>query len=344
MRSPNELFNLYGEIRICKYLILNSLFHNIRNDFNKHLFAIQNEILKLLHENSHTGEALDEENWNKKLSEIYNTSKFEPRIDQTGPVPVVSVKLLNLKNQPVNICFHALPPQKTYFTNFIDKKNTNARRQLKSADLADQKKFKLKHDEKRCNCMSFAVGRASPTILTPNGRGSTPETLAQFHRELMENGCINIESIVLNDMQALTGLKGENNLIYLNAFVYHGSGSGSDFHVYRCFFDQEKGPIWMELSRANGGVQFSKIPKTEDLILGIPENPESVFCKPPWTTFAGYWLIPPEANFKVEVQPKARDIKNIMEETTFIRFVPENQKSRSQTPIEEEKKNHSSST
>ena len=169
--------------------------------------------------------------------------------------------------------------------------------------------------------MSFAVGRKSLRPITPNGIGTTPNRISQFYKELIENGCINIESIKVENIQRLIEIQGRNKFTYLTAFVFDSGESetgSADFHVYRCFFDQERSsPIWMELAQAKGGIQFSKIASTGDLILGIPANPQAVFCKDNWKTFAGYWLVPPEAKFKVTLPKPIQIVK----QADFVRFL-----------------------
>ena len=78
-----------------------------------------------------------------------------------------------------------------------------------------------------------------------------------------------------------------------------GESGNPDCHVYRCFFDPvNKMPIWMELLKQGGSNAIKFATKQGDqatLIRGIPADSWNWFCKGGWSTFVGYWLVPPEA-------------------------------------------------
>ena len=325
LRTPGnheECLQLHHQIRfmLLQEKVLHSPFYAINEDLKKSLFLTQVEILKSVHQDlGGIDWGSDIPKWESELSRMYSKSSpieqtLKYQVQTEGNIPRIFARLPNLSFGEISISFDVLPIQIKYLKEFSLK-------EPQKPILIPLEKFSLK-PHKDCNCMSFAVGRKGPGIVTPNGEGTTPNRISQFHKELIENGCINVESITSNNIEHLTGLAGENNPVYLTAFVFDSGGSETapaDFHVYRCFFDQERSsPIWMELAQAKGGIQFSKIGGVGDLVYGIPANPQGVFCKDNWKTFAGYWLIPPEASFEIKLKNPDAYIFN---KATFVRFI-----------------------
>lgn len=321
--SHQECLQLHHQIRemLLHKKVLHSPFYTINEDLKKSLFLTQVELLKAVHQGF---SGVDWENdilkWEEALNGIYIRTipleqSLEYQFQKESNIPCVIARLPNFSFGNVSVSFDVLPIQVKYLKEF-------ALRDPQKPTLLPLEKFSLK-PHKDCNCMSFAVGRKGLGILTPNGEGTTPNRISQFHKEMIERGCINVESIKSENMEHLTSIKGENNPVYLTSFVFDpgvSETSPADFHVYRCFFDQERNlPIWMELAQAKGGIQFSKIGGVGDLIYGIPANPQTVFCKDNWKIFAGYWLIPPEASFEIKLKnPNAY----IFNKATFVRFIP----------------------
>jgi len=161
------------------------------------------------------------------------------------------------------------------------------------------------------NCMSFGVGRKTSREIPPAGKEPTPHKLWEVVQQLKDCGCIHLEELSLS----LPIEESSKEPSYLAAFV-HDSGGGEsgnpDCHVYRCFFDPaNKSPIWMELLKQGGSNAIKFATRQGDqktLIRGIPADPWNWFCKGNWSTFVGYWLVPPEAKFIV---------KEVMQEKTI---------------------------
>lgn len=312
--NNQQALSFYFNIRTLRDQILNSPFSVIKEDLEQNLFLAQIDLLKGLHICPESEEfEIEFVMWNEKLLKRYNSSipieTSFPYERKNGDIPIIQVKM-----NGIVVSFHALPISIVYLFKF-----SSLTQQQKAPPISDTIGFLLPPD-KTCNCMSFAVGRKSLKPITPNKIGTTPNRISQFHKQLIESGCINVESIQIEDIQKLTEIPGKHKFTYLTAFVFDSGGSETgtaDFHVYRCFFDREKGPIWMELAQAKGGIQFSKIRDTNLPILGIPANPQKVFCKDQWNIFAGYWLVPPEASFGVTLKnPNAL----ITKKADFVRF------------------------
>lgn len=302
-----QLIELYFNIKSIKNLIIKSSLDILKEDLEPTLFSIEIEIMRALHK-EHAESSTPEEDinqWNQTLDSVYKTSlsaiQYSFSLDTNADnIPFINTEMPGSNEYgSVKIGFHALPVQFNYLSKFAAKAQ-----KPKGKGIFDFDGFSLKHDN-TCNCMSFGVGRKSRKFLTPSGNIVTTREISTLHRQLIETGCINVESINANDLLWLKAFTKKNKLLYLTSFVFGLGGQGGiqpDYHVYRCFFDQRnQRPIWMELAMAKGGIQFSKHPLSKQLIVGIPHNPKEVFCTDPWDTFAGYWLVPPDAIFKMEV-------------------------------------------
>lgn len=136
-----------------------------------------------------------------------------------------------------------------------------------------------------CNCMAFAVNRHGLARgLSPDGSGNVSCDFKQFQQDLVKSGCVN-----------LAGYEGERWEFgsYLVAFVL----SPDDFHVYRCCKHPviKDAVIWVDLLKETGIHYVTD--NQGNLLQGIPDNPRAHFCSEAYPLFAGYWLVPFQAEF-----------------------------------------------
>lgn len=337
LETPQQALDVYYALRNFKNHSLDKgiQFPDITEDLESRIFSAQAALLRLLHKSFNVEQTTTQEieNWNALLKEAFTpfenhrSLEFEVLKSHKNEY-TVTLAMPNIVNGRVQVAFHALPIRYKYIRSFSSeriKPGASGKAQISEGQrkLSDMRNFMLPNLPS-CNCMSFAVGRRAPTSLSPNRKGTTPNRLSDIHKELIECGCINVESIHANDLTQLINGEGQIAFNYLTAFIYDPGGSETepaDFHVYRCFFNEETtNLVWMELAKV-GGIQYSKTQEEGVFIEGIPSNPQSAFCKDSWRVFLGYWLIPPDANFDVEVGEQKTT--PVVKHAQFVNFTAE---------------------